>query len=150
MHFHVITLSDSFRFRVCPCTQVFSNSVVLNSWNIGVSFIITSIGKSGPRLYKGFSFALSWWFAYQLSFCIRYILRNWNCNPFRKKNETGNLPLNNHCIKVSVFGVFLVRVFPHSEWIRRDTPYSVRIPQNTDQKSSKHGHFQAVSALHTI
>ena len=25
--------------------------------------------------------------------------------------------------KVPVFGVFLVRIFPHSDWIRRDTPY---------------------------
>ena len=25
--------------------------------------------------------------------------------------------------KVSVFGVFLVRIFPHLDWIRRDTPY---------------------------
>ena len=24
-------------------------------------------------------------------------------------------------LKVSVFGVFLVRIFPHSDWIRRDT-----------------------------
>ena len=28
-----------------------------------------------------------------------------------------------HCVKVSVFGVFLVRIFPHLDWIRRDTPY---------------------------
>ena len=25
--------------------------------------------------------------------------------------------------KVSVFGVFLVRIFPHLDWIRKDTPY---------------------------
>ena len=25
--------------------------------------------------------------------------------------------------KVSVFGIILVRIFPHSDWIRRDTPY---------------------------
>ena len=25
--------------------------------------------------------------------------------------------------EVSVFGVFLVRIFPYSDWIRRDTPY---------------------------
>ena len=52
--------------------------------------------------------------------------------------------------KVSVFGVFLVRIFPHSDWIRRDTvslriqsdcgkirtriPYSVRMWENMDQK----------------
>ena len=52
--------------------------------------------------------------------------------------------------KVPVFGVFLVRIFPHSDWIRRDTvslriqsdcgkirtriPYSVRMWENMDQK----------------
>ena len=25
--------------------------------------------------------------------------------------------------KVFVFGVFLVRIFPHSDWVRKDTPY---------------------------
>ena len=26
-----------------------------------------------------------------------------------------------HCVKVSIFGVSLVRIFPHSDWIQRDT-----------------------------
>ena len=26
-------------------------------------------------------------------------------------------------LKVSVFGDFLARIFPHSDWMRRDTPY---------------------------
>ena len=40
------------------------------------------------------------------------------------------------------FGVFLVRIFPHSDSIRGDTsPYSVRIRENTDQKNSKYGYF---------
>ena len=44
--------------------------------------------------------------------------------------------------KVSVFGVFLVRTFPHSNWIWRDiSPYSVRMRKNADQKNSKYGHF---------
>ena len=28
-----------------------------------------------------------------------------------------------HCVKMSVFGVILVCIFPHSDWTRRDTPY---------------------------
>ena len=37
--------------------------------------------------------------------------------------------------KMSKYGVFLVRIFPHSDWIRRDTPsYSARMRENTDQK----------------
>ena len=33
--------------------------------------------------------------------------------------------------RVPVFGVFLIRIFPHSDWIR----------ENTDQINSKYGHF---------
>ena len=36
--------------------------------------------------------------------------------------------------KVSVFGVFLVLIFPYSDWIRRDT-------ECMDQKNSEYGHF---------
>ena len=37
----------------------------------------------------------------------------------------------NTAYKVSVFGVILVCIFPHSDWIRRDT----------DQNNSEYGHF---------
>ena len=43
--------------------------------------------------------------------------------------------------KVSVFRVFLVRIFPHSDWIRRETEYSVQMRENTNQKNSEYGHF---------
>ena len=46
--------------------------------------------------------------------------------------------------KVSVFGVILVRIFPHSDWIGRDTsisPYLVRMRGNTDQNNSEYRHF---------
>ena len=39
--------------------------------------------------------------------------------------------------KRSVFGVFLVRILPHLDWIRRDTPYSVQMRGNADQKNSR-------------
>ena len=43
---------------------------------------------------------------------------------------------------VSVFGVILVLIFPHSVWIRRDTPpYSVRMEENADQNNPEFGHF---------
>ena len=45
---------------------------------------------------------------------------------------------------MSIFGVILVRIFPHSDWIRRNTPYlsvSVRMRENADQNNSEHGHF---------
>ena len=34
-----------------------------------------------------------------------------------------NIALNHTVWKVSMFGVILVRIFPHSGWIRRNTPY---------------------------
>ena len=45
---------------------------------------------------------------------------------------------------MSVFGVILVRIFPHLDWIWRDTeisPYSVRMRENADQNNSEYGHF---------
>ena len=43
--------------------------------------------------------------------------------------------------KVSVFGVILVRIFPHSDWVRRDNLYLVRMRGNADQNNSKYEHF---------
>ena len=42
---------------------------------------------------------------------------------------------------VSVFRVLLVRIFQHLDWIQRKSPYSARIREITDQKSSEYGHF---------
>ena len=42
--------------------------------------------------------------------------------------------------KLSVFGVILVRIFPHSEWIRRDTEY-LRMWENLDQNNSEYRHL---------
>ena len=46
--------------------------------------------------------------------------------------------------KVSVFGVFLVHILLHSDWIRRDTEYSVQMRQNKDQKTPIMDTFHAV------
>ena len=35
--------------------------------------------------------------------------------------------------KVSVFGVFLVRILPHSDWIRRGTPYLPTFSPNAEK-----------------
>ena len=54
--------------------------------------------------------------------------------------------------KVSVFRIILVRVFPHSDWMRRDTlylSYSVTMPENTDQNNSEYGHFLRSASLQT-
>ena len=41
------------------------------------------------------------------------------------------------CVEVYVFGVILVSIFPHSDWIRRDTVYWIRkcvLPQKIGEK----------------
>ena len=48
--------------------------------------------------------------------------------------------------KVSLFGVFLVRIFPHSDWIRRVRSIFIFLYidskcENTDQKNSEYGCF---------
>ena len=46
--------------------------------------------------------------------------------------------------KVSVFGVVLVRVFPHFYWTRRDkniSPCSIQMRENANQNNPKHVHF---------
>ena len=49
--------------------------------------------------------------------------------------------------KVSGFGIFLVFIFPHSDWIRKDTVNSVRMRENKKQKNSEYGHFSHNTSL---
>ena len=62
---------------------------------------------------------------------------------FRKKDCPRMPSITVTAQKVFLFKDFLVRIFPHSDWIRRDTPspYSVRMQENTDHKKSEYGHF---------
>ena len=46
--------------------------------------------------------------------------------------------------KVSVFGVILVSISSHSDWIRRDTPYSARMLENADQITPNTNNFYTV------
>ena len=46
--------------------------------------------------------------------------------------------------KVSVLWVSLVRIFLHSDWIWKDTSYSVRMQENMDQKIPNMDTFYAV------
>ena len=43
--------------------------------------------------------------------------------------------------KMSLFGVFLVCIFSHLDWIGRDTQYSVQMREKMDQKNPEYGHF---------
>ena len=63
--------------------------------------------------------------------------------------------LDVHCAKSVRIRIFLVGLFPHSDWIRRDTLYlvlySVQMRQNRNQKNSKYGHFSySAEILFTI
>ena len=60
-------------------------------------------------------------------YCIRILINNWII-----KRLVFNWNITT-VWKVSVFGVFLVHIFPNSDWIR--------IRTNTDQKNSEYGHF---------
>ena len=40
-----------------------------------------------------------------------------------------------------LFGVILVSIFPHLDWILRVSPYSVQMRENKDQNNSEYGHF---------
>ena len=57
---------------------------------------------------------------------------------------------NRHCVKSVRVWSFSGPYFPHSDSIRRDTPYlrtspySVWMKENTDQKNSEYGTFYAV------
>ena len=44
---------------------------------------------------------------------------------------------SSHCVKIVRIWSFLVRIFPHSKWIFRISPYSVQMPENTDQKPTQ-------------
>ena len=69
------------------------------------------------------------------------------CNSIRfSKKECGGYVLK-ICVlkvdsstvwKVSVFGVILVRISPHLDWIQRDiSPYSVHMRENIGQNNSE-------------
>ena len=45
--------------------------------------------------------------------------------------------------KVSVFQVFLVSIFPHSDWI-----FGPNIREHTNQKNSEYGHFSRSTCVH--
>ena len=61
-----------------------------------------------------------------------------NLEKFSEENSSWSLLVFNMSAltlrEVSVFGVILVRIFPHSG-------FAFRIRENTDQKNSEYGHF---------
>ena len=100
--------------------------------------------SSCGRLQKNILYS-SWNLTWKKS--LRFIHKN-----FLRSMSLWRLSLNSlgRCValKVSVFAVILVSIFPHSDWIRRDTPYLSEFSpnvgkcgKNADQNTSKYGLF---------
>ena len=52
-------------------------------------------------------------------------------------------------LSLSVYGVILVRIFLHLDWIRRSiSPYSVRMRENVDHNISEYWHFTQCMPSH--
>ena len=103
------------------------------------------------------------------TFCRKYalslennlsFLKYFTIHPLPSKGKWGNLLYGiawKALHEVSVLGVFLVLIFRHSDWIRRNTEYlklcispcPVRMAENKDQKNSEYGTFDAVKVLIT-
>ena len=78
---------------------------------------------------------------------------------FQVLSNSGESSLINTAWKVSVFGVFQVRIFSHSDWIRRDNQYlsifglnmerfELWMRETTDLKDSEYGHFSHGAICH--
>ena len=52
--------------------------------------------------------------------------------------------------EVSIFGVFLVRIFPHSSWIRRDTEYLFVFSPNTGKYRRENSEYTVYFAINII
>ena len=61
---------------------------------------------------------------FSVFFCVSFNLKREVCK-YARRCLDGNLfrDLIHHAWKVPIFGVILVRIFPHSDWIRRGTCY---------------------------
>ena len=65
---------------------------------------------------------------------------NWTFVLFNKEYLIEDLHFfvqSNTALIVSLFGIFLVRIFPHSEWIQRDTGYLSVFGPNAEKYGPK-------------
>ena len=106
--------------RNSVCVGVFLFNKISNTW---LTFL----------LKLNSSICLPWQFRLLVSICV-YL------SEVRYLSVVRERFLNDTVWKVSVFGVFLIRFFLHSDRIRRDTPYlSVISPNAGKYGSQKHG-----------
>ena len=77
-------------------------------------------------------------YAYTLSSIILLI------SLMRSSSHTSHILITYTAWKLSVFGVILVRIFPHFDWIRRDSQYLSVLSPNAGKcwpDNSEYGHF---------
>ena len=60
---------------------------------------------------------------------------------YRELSQLHNIKQHKTLRQKYPYSEFLVRIFSHSEWIRKDTEYSLRMRENTDHKNSEYRHF---------
>ena len=85
----------------------------------------------------------------QVNVPILYLLKTPKNQSFWSFQRTWNVNIGQKWVnamiytawKVSVFGVLLVHIFLHSDWIRGDTEYSVQMRENADQNNSEYKLF---------
>ena len=79
------------------------------------------------------------WFAFEVTLLVSCTVCTL-CSFFSKERFTWNLRFLAATAKKAIFLV-LVRIFPQSDWIRRDTGYLSVFSQNAGKNNSEYGHF---------
>ena len=74
---------------------------------------------------------------WKLSWRFFFVLDSCNLTTLLKQIIKGNQQIILTAWKVFKYGVFLVCMFSHSDWILRISPYSFRMRENTDQKKHR-------------
>ena len=116
-----LTNSEYFRW---PESKFFSSKIFNKGYNI-----VILVGKIAQRIWNEI---------------VKSKLMDWKLHKTKHwiKTSTGNQNnIRYTAWEVFVFGVILVRILLHSDWIRRDNVYPVRMHENADQNNSKDGHF---------
>ena len=114
-------------------TYVFTiNSSSRNSQNSEKKFLSGRLGIKNSTHPRTRIIFLGYFFIYRMLCVFRllctFLVRNYVHSSFSHKSST--------TWKLSIFGVFLVHVFPHLGWIWSISPYSVQIRENTEQKNT--------------
>ena len=82
-----------------------------------------------------FSSFILWLFPFNTSIYFSFCpITSSKDSQHRVRSFVNNSPINNTAWKASLFGIILVRIFPHSDWIRTDSPYLCVFSPNTGKR----------------